>query len=137
MDRDSVIGYKPLLYGIYAIYALAGVGFVTDPSPRMTSMLEPLQYNLWAGFLLVGGVLGALGSILSKHYVEGVALIALIGGLVVYTVALMFTTGPPGSLGLPLLIVSSIGTLAARGVIVRHQIQIRARLSEAIRHESD
>lgn len=138
MDVDTVLGYKPMLYGIYSVYAFAGVGFMIGPSPIMLSVLEPLQYAIWACLIIFGGALGAIGAMTGRHYTEGVGLISLIGGLFVYAVALTFIEGPIGAapLGLPLLILSSIGTLCVRGVVVRHQIKIRQRLSEVIRRES-
>ena len=130
MNRDSIVGYKPVLYVVYGTYALSGFGFIFDPSPAMSHLVSAVWYPVWVGLLVFGGVCGLFGAVMNKYYVEGIALIALIGSVSVYAAALLITSQVRDtiSVGLLLLIIASVAALFARALIVKRRIKLSERL---------
>lgn len=130
MNIDAIAGYKPVLYVVYGAYALAGLGFILDPSPAMNDLVFTLWYSVWVGLLIFGGVCGLFGAAMNKYYIEGVALIALIGSVSVYAAALLITSRmrDTTSTGVSLLIIASVAALFARALMVKRRIKISERL---------
>lgn len=144
LDRDSLTGYRLVLYSCYSIHGLAGLAFLIRKSPTLGAALDIGWYQVWAGLLIGGGIAGLVGLTMKtvvSHYVEAVALIALFGALLVFVLALAFadslrdTSGP--NVGLMLLLLGSMMAMVSRALVLRNQIRIREREGWVILHEPE
>ncbi|WP_319460097.1 hypothetical protein [Micromonospora sp. RTP1Z1] len=93
----------------YAMMTAAGVGAAAVPTPSVVDATGPLVY-LWAGFLVLGGLLSAYGAATDRWIGEHVGLPLLWAAFGVYAVIL-------ASLLAPASVVASLA-LAAFGLLL-------------------
>lgn len=134
-------GYRAVLYGCYASYAMAGVAFQIRPPPTLNNALESGWYAIWAALFSVGGIIGLVGAVSKhrgSHYVEGIGLMSIGGAMLVYMLALLLAEPLRESsgvnIGLTLFICGSLAALISRAIVLRNQIQIRERESKGVQH---
>ncbi|WP_431728251.1 hypothetical protein [Verrucosispora sp. TAA-831] len=77
----------------YAMMAAAGIGAALYPTPSVQEATGPLVY-LWAGFLVLGGVLAAAGAITDRWIGEHLGLPLLCAAHGVYAVVLASALAP-------------------------------------------
>lgn len=99
---------------MYAFFAASGLSGLFVPAPTLTDLLGVITY-VWSGFMLLGGLLGAVGSISDRWIGELTAIPLLTSALFVYGIGLWVTAPTvPTRIAVGALMLASAAGLAAR-----------------------
>lgn len=136
MMQPDVAGYRELLFLYYFGLFGSSIGWHVNESPSVSESLSPTGYFVWLSILGVGGVFGSVGVLRRKHPLELVGLVACVGALAVYMLALVFADPLKDDAGvnwgLACLILALGLSCTIRARVIWHQMTVRERVRREI-----
>lgn len=124
-------GRYPRTFG-YALLTACGVVLVTAPAPAVRASTFAAAVYVWAAFLIVGGILSAVGAGLDRWPGEYIGLWPIMTAFAVWSLAAL---ARPGALAFGLLLVAITVLFFARW---RHVSRVRralVKVPERVRDE--
>lgn len=95
---------RVIYFGIYGFFVFGGLGVLIDAPRSFEFILGSWQVNLFAGFLILGGVFGGVAVLPGIWWLERVGLISLGFGVAHYVIVVASLGTSPLGIGISMIL---------------------------------